>query len=55
MASNLQGNDWIELKDIVIVWIENHPKPSIDELLAKWLDSSESLLKDYQVLVLVAG
>ena len=45
--------EWKKTKDIIIEWIVDHPEPSIDELLACWLDSSESLHKTYKVLLFI--
>ena len=49
MASNFENDEWIQLKRDVKDWINNHPDPSMDTLLASWLDVSGTLLSSYQV------
>ena len=51
MSYESDDSQWIKLKDIVFNWIDTHPHPSMDLLLAKWLDSSGSLLRTYEVFV----
>ena len=52
MPSDFKDSQWIELKNVVFKWIEGSPIPSIDVLLALWLDDSGSIKRQYEVFLL---
>ena len=37
MASNNKSDQWAQLKEVVVEWVNNHPIESIDELFAHYL------------------
>ena len=52
MASN--DTEWVELKSILVEWIDNHAEYNIDDSFALWLDTSGKISKKYKVLASVA-
>ena len=49
MASNLEYSQWDTLKEIVSEWLKNHPVRSIDDILAHYLDPTDTIYRSYQV------
>ena len=49
MASNNKSDQWAQLKEVVVEWVNNHPIESIDELFAHYLDHTDIILKSYRV------
>ena len=43
--------EWLLVKDIMILWIVNHPEHNIDDSLALWLDPIGTLHKNYKVTI----
>ena len=45
-------DEWTKLKKIVVEWIQSHDVPSMDENLATWLDPTNSIVRNYKVILL---